>query len=47
MTLNVGLEMAMELGEHWLSPITARLMARYPDMSPGTRPATMSFVVVP
>jgi hypothetical protein len=32
--LNVGLQLAMEWGEHWLQPIQSRLHARFPRLTP-------------
>ncbi len=32
--LNVGLELAMAFGEHWLSPIQSRLGERFAELSP-------------
>jgi hypothetical protein len=31
--LNAGLDLAMEFGEHWLSPIQERLAAKCPSLS--------------
>jgi hypothetical protein len=31
--LNIGLDLAMELGEQWLQPIQTRLAARFPSLS--------------
>lgn len=32
--LNLGLDMAMAFGEHWMSPIQPRLSAVHPELSP-------------